>query len=119
MDAAIHPAHGADKPAPVPYLGTRIGGLLVKHKGHELPGVIIRRQVCLMGTRDPIAGIAEVYSVGPDYGSGLRHNTRVSDSRERTGQTIRDGGPVVANIGAGIRRVPGDRLWRARFPLRF
>ena len=79
MDAAIHPAHGADKPAPVPYLGTRIGGLLVKHKGHELPGVIIRRQVCLMGTRDPIAGIAEVYSVGPDYGSGLRHNTRVSD----------------------------------------
>jgi hypothetical protein len=43
MAAAIHPAHGTDKPGPVPYLGTGIGGLLVKHKGHELPGVIICR----------------------------------------------------------------------------
>lgn len=43
MAAAIHPAHRADEPGSVPYLGTRTGGLLVKDKGHELPGVIICR----------------------------------------------------------------------------
>ena len=43
MAAAIPPAHRADELGPVPYLGTRIAGLLVKHKGYELPGVIICR----------------------------------------------------------------------------